>query len=229
MARRRRADAGDDFARLFQGLTPGGVDVGVLAGDLDRLFRRAAEEDRQVVGLDRREGALQRIERAVVVERLLRRPFPADDLEIFVGSGITLRLDGVIAVARHFLIGAAGDDVDGDAAAAQLVQRRQLARRQGRLGEARAVCDQEAELRGDCRGVGRHDLAFRRIGAEGDQDAVEIARFLPPGRRLDIGAIKPACTLGPAGQDIAVRALGFGRIVEADITDEFDAHGRLLK
>lgn len=121
----------------------------MATGDLDRLVRRSAEKDRQIVGLDRAERLADVIICALMIEGLGRRPFLPQDGQIFVGPGIAFGLDRLrVAVARHFIIRPAGDDVDSDAAARQLVERSELARRHRWLGEARAVRDKEAEPAG---------------------------------------------------------------------------------
>ena len=214
--RRRGPHAADDLADLLQRFAPQRIDVRMASGDVDRLVRGPAEEHGQIVRLHRTERALHVVEAPLVIERLRRRPFLPQDVDILVRARIALRLGGAgIAVPRHLLVGAAGDDVDGDAPAAQLVERRELPRRHGRLREAGAVRDEESELRRDRRGVGRDDLAFRRVGAERDQHAVEAALFLRLCRRFHVVAVEHAA---------AHARVQFGAVVETDIADKFYAH-----
>ena len=67
-----RAHPGDGLPHLGVRLAPQRVDIGVLAGDLDRGVGRAAEIHRQMRRLDRldvREGALEAIVLPGIVER----------------------------------------------------------------------------------------------------------------------------------------------------------------
>jgi hypothetical protein len=104
----------------------------VLAGDRERRFRRAAEIDRHVrllVRLHFRVALPEAIVRAVVIERLRLGPDAAQDAEIFVGARIACVVVEEIAVALLLAVGAARDEVHGEAAAAELVERRDPARR----------------------------------------------------------------------------------------------------
>ncbi len=151
-----------------------------------------------------------------MVERLFRGPFAAQHIEILVGPGIALDLGGNVAILGHLVIGAAGDDVHRHPSARQLIECGELARGDGRLGKARPMRDQEAELAGDRGGMGRDDLAFWRVGAERHQHPIKAPFFLRARRGLDIITVERA--------DLA-QAMDLAFIVEADIADELDGHG----
>jgi hypothetical protein len=153
----------------------------------------------------------------LIVERLFAGPFLADDVQILAGAGVALVLGQVVAVLGQLVVRAAGDDVHGNAAAGELVQRGQLAGRDCGGGEAGAVGDHEAQALGYRRGMRDDQLAFRRGRAEGDQGAVEAAFIVGDGDALDIVTVDH-------------RALGgvdLGLVLGADDADEFDGHGRL--
>src|SRR5882757_1171026 len=117
-------------------------------GNGDRRIRGAAEIDRDMrLGdrLDLGERALELIVLAVMVEGLLAGPDPLQNADIFVGSRITLRVIEEIAVALLLGVVTAADHVDGDPPAGELVERRELARRQRRRDEAGAMRQHEAD------------------------------------------------------------------------------------
>src|SRR5258708_2467148 len=106
----------------------------MLAGDLDRGIGPTTDEDRNsgtVIRLQVREAAFDLIIFTAVAERLVRIPFGPDNIEEFGGAGIALVLVVEdIAVLSQFGRVAAGDDVQGDAPARELVDRRELPRQQ---------------------------------------------------------------------------------------------------
>ena len=160
------------------------------------------------------EGLADIVVLALVVEGLFAGPFLADDVQIFAGAGVTLILGQMIAILGQFRVRAAGDDMDRDAAAAEMIQGRELPRRQGRGREAGAVGDHEAELPGHAGRMAGDQDAFGGRGVEGDERAVEPARFMGAGHGLHM-------------RDIQRRALGragLRRVVAADIANEFNGH-----
>ena len=214
------ANLGDGLADLGLGLAPQGVDVGVLAGDRDGGVRGAAEIDRQVaalIRLHRPEGGLHLIVFAAVVERSGAGPFLAHDVEVFLGAGVALVLGQVIAVLAHLVIGATGDDVDGDTAAGELVEGGQLTRRYGGGGEARTVSDHETEAPGHRGGVGHDQLTFGCGGAERHQSPIEPAVVVRLGGGLDEVGV----------EDRTFVPMGFRARVGADEANELDGHGGL--
>src|SRR5206468_9860106 len=115
-----RADLGDALAYRGQRLAPQRVHVAVLDADDRRRTGGAAEVQgnrRLLQGLDVGERALDPIELAGEVEGLLRRPDAAHDLQIFVGPAVAGVVVEPVAVARLLGVAAAGDDVQGQAAA----------------------------------------------------------------------------------------------------------------
>jgi hypothetical protein len=132
-----------------------------------------------------------------------------------LGAGVALVLGQVVAVLGQFLVRAAGDDVDRDAAAGELVQRRQLAGGQGGSGEAWTVGDHEAQARVTEAAWATTSWLSGRGGVEGDQDAVEAAVLVGAGDALDIVAV----------DDRAAGRMDFRGVLSADKADEFDGHG----
>ena len=57
-----------------------------------------------------------------MIERPIAGPDPAQEIDIFLGPGIALVMAEEIAVAPLFDIVAAGDDMDGEPAAGELVE-----------------------------------------------------------------------------------------------------------
>ncbi|MHC2711249.1 hypothetical protein ACVIQS_004110 [Bradyrhizobium diazoefficiens] len=111
----------------------------MLAGDVDRRVRGAAEIDTDALGTIRlhlREGILDLVVLALVGERLVAGPFQLENIEELGGAGVAL----VLVVERVAVLPelggvAAGDDVKRDAAAGKLVERCELPRQQCRRGE----------------------------------------------------------------------------------------------
>lgn len=179
------------------------------AGDPHRDARR-------VVGLHLREGFLDLIEAALIVEGLVAGPFGADDVEEFRRAGIAVVLVvHNVAVAGKLASLGTGDDVDGDTAAAQLVERGELAGEDGRRLEAGAVGDQHAQPVGDAGDVLADLKAVRRVGMEGLERRIEAAQLMRLGDRLDVVAVHHR-TL--ARDDLR-------RIVVADEADEAERMG----
>src|SRR6267154_4190291 len=127
----------------------------MLAGDLDRGVGSATDEDRNagaVVRLQLREAVLDLIIFAAIAERLVRAPFGTDDIEELGSAGIALVLVVKdIAVLSQLGRIAAGDDVQGNPSARELVDSGQLSRQQGRRGEAGPLRDQDIEPVGDAK------------------------------------------------------------------------------
>ncbi len=104
--------------------------------------------------------AFDAIELAGEVERLLARPGQLHQFEIFGGAAITFGLRRKIAVAFLLVVGFAGDNVDGEPAAAQMVEGRDLARHQCRRDKAGTMRDQITEPLGARRRMQRHQKPF---------------------------------------------------------------------
>ena len=80
------------------------------------------------------------------IERFFVRPGELHQFEILRGPPITLGLRAKVAVALLFVIGLAGDDVHGEPAVGEMVERRDLAGHQGRRNESRPMRYEVAEL-----------------------------------------------------------------------------------
>src|SRR5205814_8701538 len=126
--------------------------VAVLDADDRRRAGGAAEVEgdrRLLQRLDVRERALDPIELPGEIERLLRGPHTAHDLQIFVGAPVAGVVVEPVAVARLLAVAAAGDDVQGQAAAGEVIERRRLPRGQRGRDEAGPMCEEIGEARGD--------------------------------------------------------------------------------
>ncbi len=213
------AHAARQVAHLFVGFTPKREYVGVPAGDFDGGIRGAGDIDVDLMRLHLREAVLDRVESAVVVERLAARPFQPHHIEEFAGARVAFVLvsDGV-AVAREFALLAAGNDVDRDAAGIERVEGGELPCEHGGRGETRTLRDEDAEPLCDARGVLADLQTVRQVGVEGEQRAVETSVFVGLADRLDIIAINNRTA---ARNDL-------GSFIIADEADEFDGHGRSL-
>src|SRR5208337_4519511 len=131
MSRGRCAHARDRRRRFRQRLTPQRIDVGMLACDCDRRIRRTAEVDRNVRFLNRlyvREGANELVVLALMIDWLVRRPHAAKNFDILVGALIALVMRDEIAVLALLAVVTARDDMHREPAAAEMIERRQLAR-----------------------------------------------------------------------------------------------------
>jgi hypothetical protein len=78
----------------------------MFGAHLQRAVRRAAEEQariRLLIGFDVGIGALDAIKLAVVIERAVAGPDPADDIEIFAGAAVAIVLGQEVAFAGLIL------------------------------------------------------------------------------------------------------------------------------
>src|SRR5260370_28803796 len=103
----------------------------MLAGDLDRGVGGAADKDRDAFAAKRfhlRKAVFNFVIFAVIGKRLFACPFGANDIQKFIGAGVTfvLVIDGVAVLSQLGGI-AAGDDMQGNPAAGELVAGRKLA------------------------------------------------------------------------------------------------------
>src|SRR6201987_2774446 len=109
------AHLGSLLAHLRVGFAPQRKRVSLLARDIDRRVRSAAEVDSdalRTIRLYLREGVLDLVIFARIVERLFTRPFGTHDIEEFAGAGVAF----VLVVERIAVLPelpgiAAGDDV----------------------------------------------------------------------------------------------------------------------
>ena len=89
---------------------------------------------------------------------------------------------GKITILCLVRVATAGDDVHGEAASAQVVERCKLARSKGRGDEAWSMCQQQSQPLGDGRGMGADEESIWRIGEVANQDAIEIRCLVGAGR-----------------------------------------------
>src|SRR5207249_7687871 len=169
--------------------------------------------------LDVRERALDPIELPGEIERLLRGPHTAHDLQIFVGAPVAGVMVEPVAVARLLAVAAAGDDVQGQAAAGEVIERRRLPRGQRGRDEAGPMREEIGEALGDGGRVSRDQEAIGRRGGVADQDTIEAGAFV---RLREVA--RPLAVDG-AADDVHGRAVG-ALGPNADHSDELDGHAR---
>ena len=226
VAGRLGPDPGGDLAHLRLRLAPEGVDVGVLAGHAKGRLGRAAEVDRDARALhgpDLGRGALDPVERALVVHRRLGGPDGLQDGDVLVGAGVALVLAQPVAVARLVGVVAAGDDVDGGPPAGELVEGGEGTGGRGRALEARAVRDEEADALRVRPGMGRDLQPVGPVAEPADQDPVEAALVVRLGRGAQVAGVDRRAA---RRMDLRLRA-------RLDHADELDVaclgHGGLLR
>ena len=118
---------------------------------LQRAFRRAAEEQRRAGLLKRLDvgiAALDAVEFALVVERAVADPEFPQYVQIFAGAAVAVVLGQEVALAGLIRVAGAGDDMQRHPALRELVEGRDLPRRQRRRHRARPVRDQADDLIG---------------------------------------------------------------------------------
>src|SRR5690606_8244440 len=181
-ARRRRPARGgglgvhalDLLRGAVQRLAPDGVAVRLGGAHAERGVRRPAERDGrrpplERLGVEREVGEV--VEPAVVVERRVARPPRLDDLDVLVSAGVPLVLGEGVALATLLAVVPAGDEMDGQAAAGELVERRERlggVRRVGHVGPVREQQLDRLQTRGGVRGERRRLGAGRAVR---EQDA----------------------------------------------------------
>ncbi len=87
-------------------------------------------------------GAPHAVEAAIEVEGRFGKPGALHQVQIFLGPLIALGLRCEVAVTLLLGVRLAGDDVQREAAAGQLIEGRDLAGEQSGCDEARPVCNQ---------------------------------------------------------------------------------------
>ncbi len=172
------------------------------------------------IGLTVEKALLEAVVLPLIVERCRRCPGCLDDIEVFARAGVALVLGEEVAVLLEFLIVAAGDDVHAGPAVGEVIEGGELAGRDGRRREAGPVRDHQIDALRHRGRIGRDQLAVRRGGVEGDEEAVEAAVFLRLGEGPDVVAV----------DDRSFRGMGLGLVAGADEADELDilCHGILL-
>ena len=212
---RRGAYRCDLLLGFGQRLAPQHECLGVLATDPVRGLGRPAEEQWNVADrLDLTYVVLEAVVAALVVERFGGRPRLLQDFQVLVGPVVALVFVEVVAVALLLGVATAGDRVDGDPAAAELIQRRERTGGERRRHEAGPVRNEQAEALGVLGNV-RGDLrTVRPAGSVADQDAVESAVLVRAGKPLRVVRV----------DDGAVRRVDLARMLRADHAEEFDGH-----
>ena len=176
-------------------LAPEHVDVGVLGADRHRGPGGAAEVDRDRGALQRLhvgEGVFHLVELALVIERLGAGPHGPHDVEELVGAPVAVVLRGPVAVARQLAVAAAGDDVERDPAAAEMIERHRGAGGDRRRLEPRPVRHQHVQALRVRGGMGGDEPGIGTGGVVADEDPVEPRRFVGAGEiahevRIDRG------------------------------------------
>ena len=151
-----------------------------------------------------------------MIDGLVCGPDAAKDFDILVGARIAFVMRQEIAILALVGVVAARDDVNGEPPAAEMIERRQLARGQSRRHEARPVRQHQAELLRHKRRIRCDDEAIGGVGEISDQYAIEVRLFM---------GLREAAHVVDVDRWSAWRMnlrCGLG----ADHADELDAHGR---
>ena len=196
---------GDDFLHLVHRVGPHQIHIGSFGSRFARVFGQAAEIERRALagnGLHVWRRQLQLVELALVVERVAveQRLQNLHHLD----RAVIAWLGG-----QHFARHVGRDDVDGEAATQDLIERGDLAGQLRRPGFAHADRHQQADAmgeRGD--GTGKHLGVDAKLIARWQQDIVEPALF---GGHHDIAAMFPAgaqARIGHAEELIVIVAQG---------------------
>jgi hypothetical protein len=225
LERRRRStgvlgelgDRRDLLGRARQRLAPQGVDVGLFGADLVRRGRRTAEGDlraRLLRGLDVEHEVVEGVVLAVEVEGRPLGPRPLEDLDRLAGAVVAAVLGQRVAFALLLVVVAAGDDVQREAPAGDLVERGHGLRRERRVGDVRAVGQQQLQPLG---AAGDQGGGLRGIGAS---RAVRGEHPVPAGLLVGAGQCDGVLGIeGGAGARVRLRA-----VVGRAYTEELDGH-----
>ena len=178
--RRHRADLGHVGADALVGVAPEEMDVGMLGRNLPGLLRPAAEIEfgiglLQRIGPDLR--ALQLIELAVEMERPARGPQRLQDRDLLLHDLVALFLAPLDPFGRVLRLALAGDQVDADATARQLIEGRDHLGQQHRVDVARPRRHQHAHRLGARHHHGAGDPGLPAGGLDRHQHVFETGRF----------------------------------------------------
>ena len=196
---------GDALGDGGPGLAPQGEEVGAAAGHVQGDVGGAAEEQRQVGTLAAASlavGVLEVVELAVVVEGFRFGPDATHHGEVFVGAAVAGVMVEPVAVLPLLQVVAAGDDVQGDAPVAELVQGGGLAGGEGRGDEAGAMGDEVAQPLGVGGGVAGDFKAVGGGGRVAGEHHIEAGRLVGAGEVEDIVGVNAGGDFG-AGVDAA--------------------------
>src|SRR5581483_4737953 len=129
--RRLAAHPFNETRGVLERLAPQHVEVVMRGQGAYRGVRAAAAVNgdmRLPPAADVGEGCACPVEFAVMGERLRLRPGASQQRDVFGGTAIAGGMVGPVAVLCLIRVAAAGDDVHRETAAAQLIERRELAR-----------------------------------------------------------------------------------------------------
>src|SRR5208282_5374754 len=143
-----------------------------------------------------------------------RRPDTAQHFHVLVRARVAFVMRKQVAILPLVVIVSARDHVQREAAATELIQGRELARRQRRCDETRPMREHQAELFGHRSDVGPDHKAIGAVAEISDQDAVEAALLMGLREAADVVHIDG----GSLGR------MNFRGGLGADHADEFDAH-----
>jgi hypothetical protein len=119
-----------------------------------------------------------------VIERAVAAPHLLHDIEIFAAAPVTIGLGQEVAFAGLILFGGAGDDMQRHSALRELVEGRDLSRRQRRCDRTRSMRDQKFYALGVISGIERNAKAFGRRGVIPHQHGI-IVPLLVQAREID--------------------------------------------
>jgi hypothetical protein len=179
--------------------------------------RRAAEVDGNTTWLKRLhvgEGALDLVEVALVVEGGVAVPDAAHDIEELIGALVAGVLLGPVAIARKVGIATAGDDVEGHATTAEVIEADGCAGGHSGGQEPGAMRDQHVQILGVGGGMGGHQPAIGPGGVIADEDAVESGFLVRLRELLDEVAVDDALDRLRGG------VINLGCIVGTDHADD---------
>ncbi len=215
---RRLADRGDLVGRLGERLAPQAEDVGDRRARGIGRRRRAAEGHvgpRLPDGEDVADEVLERVVLAAVVERRVLGPHALHDLDVLTGPRVALVLVQSITFPPLLVVVATGDEVHGDAAVADLVDRGERLRRVRRDRQVGAMGQQQLQrgrLGGDVR---RRGGRVRRAAAVGEQHPVPAVVLVGAGEALGVVLVEARPGAG----------VGLRSVVGRRDPEELDGHG----
>ena len=138
-------------------------------------------------------------------------------MDIFVGAFVAFVVFQVVAVALLFFVRTPGDEVHAEPAAAELVERRDLPRRERGRREARPMRQHEVDLLGVRRCMRDRQGGARAGRVMRHQNTVEAGLLVCLREITNVVAI----------DDRALRWMNFRHALGLNHSDEFDAHMRL--
>ncbi len=200
-----------------QRLAPQAVDVGLGAPGGVRGGRGTAERDvgaRLLDGEDIADEIVEAVVLALVVEGPAGRPDLLDDLDVLAGAGVALVLGEGVALAALLVVVAAGDEVDGQPALADLVEGGEGLGGEGGIGHVRPVGQQDLQALQPARDVRGGGCGVRGAGAVGEQHPVPAVLLVGGGEAERVLLVE-----GGAG----ARG-GFGAVVGGGDPEELHGH-----